>query len=344
MTQKIYMYFMLIWVGGIHASKSVEVPPCFVLSTPNSILTHKEEYEPLPLANRKRYATCTGVAWLDDRTLAMLNLYGQHLQIYSFDERQGVVSLLQEINNNQHAQFTFPENLAVSPDRTLMLIANSRPGSVALYSMNPDLTINPEPLTMIPYKGLVHNVRFTPNGAFCACASFNKSMSICVYKIVIHESQLGLELVYTRGVNSRLRAKAITFTADGAYAITAYGLTLQDSMQYPMMGIIEVYTFDQQKGTLKEKICQVSGPFAYEDLLLLDSRGVLLVTDQYNDKILMYRFDVHTGYIHPDYTVIENPYAQLSFPHGLGMSPDGKYLAVTNYGNDAVNIYRLPSE
>ena len=48
-----------------------------------------------------------------------------------------------------------------------------------------------------------------------------------------------------------------------------------------------------------------------------------------------------TGQIGESRILLQNPEAQLSFPHGLSISPDGKYLAVTNYGDDTVKIYAL---
>lgn len=84
--------------------------------TKNSILNNKENYRPLPVGNRKRYATCTGATWFHENYLAVLNLYGEKLTTYKFNKEENKFIFLQEISNKDGAQFEYPENLAISPD------------------------------------------------------------------------------------------------------------------------------------------------------------------------------------------------------------------------------------
>ena len=66
-----------------------------------------------------------------------------------------------------------------------------------------------------------------------------------------------------------------------------------------------------------------------------------VLSDQGHDTLIVYPFDPETGQIDPNYTLIQNPEAQLSFPHGLSISDDGNYLAVSNYGDDKFNLYQI---
>ena len=57
--------------------------------------------------------------------------------------------------------------------------------------------------------------------------------------------------------------------------------------------------------------------------------------------LIFFDFDPDTGIVTRDIASLSNPEAKLDFPHGVGISPNGKKLAVTNYGSDNVNVYFL---
>ncbi len=67
----------------------------------------------------------------------------------------------------------------------------------------------------------------------------------------------------------------------------------------------------------------------------------IYATDQQGDKIIRFSFDSLTGELGNSEIVFENPESQLNFPHGLSFSPDGKYLAVSNLGDNKITIYRV---
>ena len=45
--------------------------------------------------------------------------------------------------------------------------------------------------------------------------------------------------------------------------------------------------------------------------------------------------------IDKEYVTLSNPKAQISYPHGIALSSDNKFLAVSHYGDDKVTIYLL---
>jgi 6-phosphogluconolactonase (cycloisomerase 2 family) len=66
-----------------------------------------------------------------------------------------------------------------------------------------------------------------------------------------------------------------------------------------------------------------------------------VVTDQAQEAAMVIAFDAKVGTIGERKVKVANPSAQLSFPHGNAVSPDGRYLAVANYGDDKVTLYDL---
>src|SRR2546427_8735586 len=109
---------------------TIKNKPLCSIYTPDSILYKKGNYQPLGVGDRMRYATCTGVAWFHGDYLATLNLYGEKIITYRFDEGKKEFIFLQEINNGHGAQLHRPENMTISPDGTLLAIANARVPSI----------------------------------------------------------------------------------------------------------------------------------------------------------------------------------------------------------------------
>jgi|GEM_PF-1789488 len=317
--------------------------PLLKLYTPHSILEHKHLYTPLPVGNRTRYATATSAAWFHGHYLALLNLYGQQIQIYFFDEHTQSVQLIQEIADPRNTHLHMPEHIAISPDETLLILGNSNPPSMNIYTITPDHRVHPQPLLSIPHNGLVHNARFSPDGNYCACACFDKKHAISIYALDRDYGGIKLRQTFCGSNNSLLRTKAINFTKDGKFAIIAYALAARDSVKRPYESMLVVREFDQKQGILGTIVCTVRDAFFSEDICLSPDETELFVTDQAYDQLLIYPFNACSGIISAHCTRYCNPEAQLSFPHGISISRDGKYMAVSNYGDDSCTIYALYS-
>jgi hypothetical protein len=96
------------------------------------------DFAPYAVGGRMRRATCSGVAWFRGYHLAVVNLYGGHLRVYRFDP-YGVASpsrleLLHELSDG----IEFPEDVAVSPDGSLLAVTHSlsQEFGVSLFRMD----------------------------------------------------------------------------------------------------------------------------------------------------------------------------------------------------------------
>lgn len=239
-----------------------------------------------------------------------------------------------------------PEHLIVSPDGTLLAIANSRSPGVTVYNLDTEThLIIPQPIYTLCTPDCIHNVRFTSDGRYLAYASLSpfakNNESLRIYKIIRGVSGFNLELVYSgnKGRNW-FRLKAINFTQDNQYIVLAYSLSFDAAKSRPFENELVAHKFNSD-GTLGEIVSSVKGDSSSEDIVFLHDDTEILVSDQSADRLLIYPFDPKTGQIGTSFQVIQNPEAQLSFPHGMSVSHDEKYLAVANYGTDACNIYRI---
>jgi 6-phosphogluconolactonase (cycloisomerase 2 family) len=333
---KIMVIMLLIegkWVNALDITFISSIP------TPNSILLKKENYKPLFVGARLRYATCTGATWFHGNYLAVLNLYGQEIITYVFDEQKKEFKYVQHINNRQGARLGYPEQASVSHNGRLLAVANDKNLGVQVYTIDSEThLINPTPIFSLPARGLVHNVRFTPDDTYIAYASFDRNESVCIYKIV---PGAPMRCTYKRANDMNVKAKGIIFTTNGCYAVLAYSYSASSLKPNSLHSVIKVHRFNASLGVLEGEVSRVEGSFCVEDLALLHNDTSIVVTDQGNDMLLVYPFNAHTGQIGQEYTVLQNPDAHLSFPHGVAISEDGNYMVVTNYGDDTFNLYQV---
>ncbi|MBS0628289.1 MAG: hypothetical protein JSS09_08770 [Verrucomicrobia bacterium] len=138
--------------------------------------------------------------------------------------------------------------------------------------------------------------------------------------------------------------KGLDFSSDGSYVAICYGNRASSCMS-EASGALIVYKFDKEKGEMDPNpISQIGisdGLFVPEDLCFYPDDSCILVSNQGNDTITLHDFDYKTGEIKNSCLGLKNPEACLSFPHGLSISPDGKYLAVSNYGDNKITIYEV---
>lgn len=307
--------------------------------TPKSILENKEKYSPIAIGKRLRFATCTSVCWLNDNIIASLNLYGDKIQSYFFNKNTMELTLLQEITNKDGANLSMCEHFSISACKKYIAICSDMPNAcVNIYKI--DDLILPIPIFTITEKTLIHNVRFTLDGKYLAYVTFDKLESIKIFKIIIENNIFRLYNIFCKDNEyESIRAKAINFTKDGKFVIICYCTAAVDSV-FGINSCITSYKFNPN-GTIGEKISEIKDKLAIEDIIFINNDNNILVSDQSNDRILNYKFNKENGEIKEIQDTIENPDGCLSFPHGMSISDNNKYLAVSNYGDDKFNIYEL---
>jgi 6-phosphogluconolactonase (cycloisomerase 2 family) len=324
------------------------LPLCSIY-TPNSILAHQEDYKPLYVGLRQRYGTCTGAAWFHEYYLAVLNLLGKKIIVYKFNPVLLTFTALQEINNLQGANLCNSENLVASPDGTLLAVCSDKPSAgITLYAIDQEThRINPLPLLFVPARQLIHNVRFSHDGAYLATVGWDNKAAVCIYQVLKEDNNVRLKKVYQKAHIPSLKPKGIYFSHNNKFVIICYSTPLSATPAFTSRSKIEIYPFNYSEGSLANMICNITneeGSESFEDLALINNDTTLVLSNQMNDSLVMYPFNPHTGQLDNHPQLIQNPQAQLSFPHGLALSPNGKYLVVTNYGDDKCNLYQIKND
>ncbi|TBL80641.1 beta-propeller fold lactonase family protein [Paenibacillus thalictri] len=337
---------------------SMDHSPVAEIYTPDSILSHsKITFRNTELTKGKiRYSTCTDVAWINkDRYLAVLNYAAESLHIYAFDRLKHTASPIQSLNNQNGMQLHEPDKFAFSPNGLYMAVTNNKAGSssVNLYQMDPRSSlVHPVPFGVIKASDYrFHGVAFSNNSQYMVSTVTSDQGLIYLHKLIpqAHGAvKPELEQTVQNGYFP-LKPKSINFSQDGSLMVVCFSST--PGKESPTSnGGIAIYSFDQQNGIVgTEPLCELIGnpEMAFTDDVAFScdaASSYIAMTSQANDSIVFYPFDRKANQINPQFFALSNPQAKISFPHGLALSSDNQYLAVSNYGDDKVTVYSLNGE
>ncbi|HEY1473330.1 MAG TPA: hypothetical protein VGF53_04535 [Pseudolabrys sp.] len=327
-------------------------------ATAETVLTHVSERSvlneiaarglvPFALAGRKRFATCSGVAWFHGCHVAVVNLYGGHLRVYRFDCGADGVQPRLELLHEMSAGLSFPENVAASPDGSVLAITHSMSDAhgISLHSIEPG-SLAPQPTTaMLRIGRAFHGLNFTPDSRHLAFTEIGTPGYIEVARIDSGACTCRLDNTY-----DLFKPKSAAFLHDGSFVAVAFSPGLRsDGVTTIAGGLLTVHRFDAERGIIEpEAVAELGG--ADGSLGALESCTILpappggpfriLAADQAADIVLAIDFDPQQARL----SFAGVFAAGMSFPHGVDVSADGRFVAVANYGDDTLRIVRVKSD
>jgi hypothetical protein len=274
---------------------------------------------PFVVAGRKRFATCSGVAWFRGHHLAVVNLYGGHLRVYRFEPGTGGARPTLTIRHQ------ISEGISLHPIDAMSLAPRLAHGMLRVGTAFHGLGFSPDSrhlaFTEVGNPGYVEIAR-TDSGA-CTCR---------------------LENTY-----APLKPKGVAFSPGGHFVILALAPNVRlEGEGTTSGGMLAVHRFDAEKGIIAPNALAVTlnttaAFYAVESCTVLPAvRGRpcrILAVDQAADLAPAFDFDAGKGTL-----AIAGVFAAgMSFPHGIDASADGRFVAITNYGDDTLRILRVPS-
>ena len=172
-----------------------------------------------------------------------------------------------------------------------------------------------------------HGIAFSPCGNYLAIAygaSNNYERGIALFQ----SGGAHLECISVLK-NGALTGtpKGITFSPDGTCLLVTFGSP--DSLS--IFNIENETISPVPKQIVEGANVSISRP---EDVKISADGRYCAVTNSDQNTVTFYNFDRYSNSIlqnAPCYT-LRNPEAQLSFPHGIAFSPDGRYLVITQFG------------
>lgn len=319
---------VLFLIGASLEAVSISPNPISVFYTLNSILNHTST-NPLFVGNRARWATCSDVRWSPDGSyLASIGLLDHTLWFYHFDG-----SVLHPILHHviPKSQMNAPEKLIFSPDGNALAIVGYN--SIAFFSVS-DGQHAPQLLHALREKiGILHDAAFSPIENYFAYVTASQPFGIYLFK------KEGEKLKKIQSIFENFGQacpKAITFSEDNRFLIVVFA---RNAGSKELESYLAVYAFNEKIEVPAIRMQHYEG--SLESVALSADGKAIYCADQALDRVLSFSFDPQTGAVGKPVVVLKNPEARLSFPHGIGVSPDGKYLAVSNYGDDKITIYEI---
>lgn len=306
----------------------------------------------LYVGERSRFSTCTAVAWFpDQKHLISANLIASTMQTFQFDENFATLHPLQFFSSAQGTKLMKPEHLAFSSDGTLMGVANGNGGILTFYKVN-GCQIHPIPVAIIKEaeKTKFHSIRFSSDDRFLAYVNNDKDSRISIAKIHRKGKKLSFSPSYSQAVSKSLnlmKSKGIAFSPDQKWVAVCYSRRAAWTPNKDYESAVEIYAFDSISGTIDPipagrttaHLCVT------EDILFDPLQPYLYVSNQGNDTITVHEYDPHSGAIQDTlHNCLKNPEAALSFPHGISITKDGRFLASSNYGDNKVTVYSIHRE
>ncbi len=346
------------------ASGSPDAPvhpePILLHTTPNPALARTVEHAPRIIRERPRRATCSGVAWFHGDCLATIHLVDDAVHTYRFDaETRSLIPIQSLVYLDCFAK---PENLAFSRDGLLLAITNSRDGAVHVFAVDPAThLVDPQPRATLRAEGDVnaHGVSFSPCSRFLAFTTVDEPGFVRVGRI--HRDASGrIDAEFVQSLpnpHAPLKPKGIDFSPDGRFVSICYSPNAKKEKKRGMgrlfAGIARTFADRRPNGFLliyphdEGRIDPIPIPSADgrlrlnnpDDVKYFPNRSLLVVTDQAADTATLVQIEEGSGALGERVMTLANPSARLSFPHGIGISEDGRYLAIANYGDDKLAIY-----
>ena len=314
-------------------------------ATERSILDEPnlDKYRPLGVGDRARRVTCSGVAWFRGYHLAVVNLYGQHLRVYRFHPADGAQESVPrlELLHEMKTDGSFPEDVAAAPNGRMLAIAHSmsKDMGITVHTIDP-VSLMPHTGKMIRRGPYFHGLSFSPDSRHLA---FTDLGPIGYVEVVRVGSWFRRRTCLLENRHSPLKPKSVTFSQDGRFA--AVGLSTNASEQAGKVvpgSMLSIYRFDAARGVIESHPVAESRQVgaALEICAFLpnepDQSYVVLTTNQAADVVTAFEFRADDHSLAFNGVFLDG----LTFPHGVDVSADGAFVAVTNYGDDTLRIVR----
>lgn len=300
-------------------------------------------------SGRKRYATASDVVWLTPNRLAAVYLLTSTIAVFDVDDSSGapVATLRGQVSGQPGIEMA--SSIAAAPDGTWVAVTNSSAGSVSVLSLDDgvgDISVTVLATVAHPADRNVHGLAVTPDGRFIAFTSIDEPGGVRMASVSAGDGDIAVRVDSTVvTAQSPLRPKGIRFAPDGRFVVLAYGCNVDRTRMRLQPGFVEVRRFEMESGTIGDVVSR-TGPAlrlgAGESVAFLPDGSGVVVTDQIHSTAQVIEFDRQTGQLGAVTMHIGWTAGGLSFPHGCSVSPDQRWIAITNYGDGSIRFFAAP--
>jgi glycosyltransferase involved in cell wall biosynthesis len=305
-----------------HAKKSSTLPD-FEIKV--SKLNRSHHKEPFLVGNRARLATATGVKFVTDNQLVVASLLGRQLHLYEFNLGLRTSKLLSTVDTQNGKELVSIDAFDFN-GKDLLVGADCESSSISTYRVwhstleyVDTFQVGEKP------KNYIHGAKFVSSDpeVMAACITDGEK-GITFYDRATGErlghystGDWGVKDMAMVNLNSNEFIAMCTKNNVGRDLHTKHTIALkfvQINKRFGEFKVLSEYVF---KDASMETI-QIRGEYIY--LACQSSDSVIVMR---HDKTSIHLVDELHGF---------------SFPHGVDISPDGKWMAVANYGSSSISI------
>ncbi len=212
-----------------------------------------------------------------------------------------------------------------------------RNGRVNLYKLNSNGELTTPPLFSIS-SFQAHSAQFSPDSRFLAYSSLGKDAHVKLMEI---QEAPFFNLIGKQKLNcpfEPMRPKSVAFSHDGKFVAIGYCTQLGNKIGYSS-GMLALHRY-QKRGWINPTPTSIVENLTSTETIAFHPRTATIVAvDQVLDRVTAHQYNPNSGEIETSWTILEGEVSELFLPHGLHFSQDGRFLAVTNYGDDKVTVY-----
>ena len=296
----------------------------------------------------RRYATCTGATWTRPDRLVTGFLLGRALVTYAVTPGTPHLRVRHLDTAVEPARLGWVESLAVSPDRRWLAVLDSLAGRCNLLAVDPATGVpDPAPRAScgLPRDRVVHGVTFAADGRSILYSTIDVRPGLRRVPVVDEGEAVRLGPVTELAIPCPDRTpKALACSPDGRWLAIGYGPNV--TRRAVIDGAptwIDIHRSDPS-GTIGERVSRTPDAWltggTVECVAWTPDGRRLVATDQAGDQALVVAVDPATGVVDGLVERIGWAAGGLRQPHGCTVSPDGRWLAITNYGDGSLRLYR----
>lgn len=305
-----------------------------VCYTPDSVLQKPHGKLPLAIENRYRFASCSDVAWSPDGAyLAAVGLLDKTIWMYELENR--LLKPIRRFSSEEGVILRAPEKLQFSSDSKLLMVPDMK--KLTFFSFDKE-SLSLKLKQTIHEDSIVHGAAFSSDNRYVAYVTIGRLGRI---ELLCKTDEQFVSIQSIQSPVHSMVPKAIAFSADQRFIAICFSINagIQGKKGKSLM---KIYPFDSSKGKIEAKsVSSQAFPAVLESIAFTPDETAIFSVDQSSDQIISYPFDKQSGNLDKPFSVLSNPTASLSFPHGLSFSPNGRYLAISNYGDDKITLYEV---
>lgn len=247
---------------------------------------------------------------------------------------------LEEIQtlSNPSAKLNTPQHAIFSADGEKIVVTNWDSENLTIYQHKKKDLYYTKPSTIISFPSSLshykaHAISISPCGNFLAIAygaSSFQGRAIALFNLT--KKKISCNLISALYGPDQLPGipKGITFSPDGSCLL----VTFSDENSIVIFDIDKVHQkiLPSPRQVIQGQETEISRP---EDIKITSDQRHVVITNSDQDTVTFYPFDKKINQITASTPscVLKNPEANLCFPHGIAFSPDGAFMAVTQFGH-----------